>query len=316
MKHLESALTKDNEWFGYFLMLTIIPFVSQLPAILPFIIIKTITPLPEGVDESMVDLMNPVSYGVNPTIALALMIFPFITMLIGFIACYKPFHGRNFKNVINGTTSIRWRRIIIGFAVCFVVASFFLVVDYYMNIKKYELRLNWRALIPLAVVSFLLIPFQAFYEEIVFRGYIAQGVGRLFKNRLVVILVPSLLFALLHAFNPEVEKHGFWAMMPFYFIAGLTYAIISILDDGIELAMGLHAANNIFSSIFIVTEDSVFQTEALLLLKNVEINTEYLPFILSQIIIVGAIAFKYRWKLKTLFTKVGDDDKELEFAQV
>ena len=29
MKHLESALTKDNEWFGYFLMLTIIPFVSQ-----------------------------------------------------------------------------------------------------------------------------------------------------------------------------------------------------------------------------------------------------------------------------------------------
>jgi membrane protease YdiL (CAAX protease family) len=313
MKHLESALTKDNEWFSYFLMLFIIPFLAQIPASIPLFVAKSITPLPEGVDESTIEIMNPSSYGLDSTLGLILILLPFIGMLVAFVLMFKPLHGRSYKFVINGTTAIRWRRVLIGFAVCFVVSLFFLVVDYYLNINEYELRLNWKNLIPLAFVSFLFIPFQAFYEEIVFRGYIAQGIARLTKSRIAVLIIPTILFALLHSFNPEVEKHGFWAMMPFYFIAGLSYAFISILDDGIELAMGLHAANNVFSSIFVVTADSVFQTDALLFLKEVDINREYLPFILSELIIIGAIAYKYRWRLKTLLTKVVKEESEVSF---
>ncbi|WP_289053444.1 CPBP family intramembrane glutamic endopeptidase [Carboxylicivirga marina] len=304
MKHLESAFKGENEWWKYLLMLTIIPFFAQLPAAIPFLIARAITDLPEGVKEEDVSLMLPETYGLNSSVGLALMVFVFICMLIAFVVLYKPFHGQSFKNVLNGTNTIRWRRIIIGFAVCFVVEAFFLVTDYYLNINDYEMRLNWDALIPLAIVSFLLIPFQAAYEEIMFRGYIARGVARLTRNRLAVIIIPTILFALLHAFNPEVDKHGFWMMMPFYAIVGLSYAIISVLDDGIEIAIGLHAANNVFSSVFVTTEDSALKTDALLFLKEVNVPEEILPFIIVQVIIFAAIAFKYRWKIKTLFTKI------------
>ncbi|MCG8582896.1 MAG: CPBP family intramembrane metalloprotease [Bacteroidales bacterium] len=316
MKHLESALSNNKEWFSYFLMLVIIPVVAQIPVALPYLIIRGVTSLPDGGDESLSIIMNPANYGIDSTIGLGLIILPFIFMLVAFMVVFRPLHGRSFKTVINGTTVIRWRRILIGFAVCFVVLLFFLVVDYYLNIKKYEMRLNWKALIPLAVVSFVLIPFQAFYEEIVFRGYIAQGIGRLTGNRFLVVIIPTLLFALLHSFNPEVTRYGFWQMMPFYFIGGLSYALISVLDDGIELAMGMHAANNVFSSIFVTMEGSVFKTEALLYMKEIDISTEYVPFILTELIVFGAIAYKYRWRFKTLVTKIEGKDTGVSLVQV
>ena len=85
----------------------------------------------------------------------------------------------------------------------------------------------------------------------------------------------SILFGLMHALNPEVKEFGFFTMMPQYILFGLIFGIITILDDGIEAAMGAHAANNIFLSIMVTNSSSALQTPALYEQQNIYPWTEF-----------------------------------------
>ena len=67
----------------------------------------------------------------------------------------------------------------------------------------------------------------------------------------------------MHVMNPEIKEFGFLTMMPQYISFGLLFGIISVLDNGIELAIGAHAANNIFLSIFVTQKSSTLQTVAM-----------------------------------------------------
>jgi len=311
MNHLESAYLGQNQWWKYLLMLAVIPLLAQLVGALPLFITQSVQSYRHGIDSSSINALDFASYGVNSTFGLFLLIVPFIVSLLFFIKFFKPLHKKAYTTVINGTSTIRWRRIIIGMAVWGIIMAFTLVVDYYLNIDNYELRLNLKKLIPLALVSIVFIPLQAFYEEILIRGYLAQGIGRITKNRIVVIIIPSLLFALLHGSNPEVEKFGFWLMMSQYFTIAVIYALVSVFDDGIELAMGAHAINNVFLSIFVVTDGSVFQTDALLKMIEVDPFKEFVTLVIASFVFIGALAFKYKWSFKTLTTKITDTDQSV-----
>ncbi len=304
MKHLESAYSGQNEWWKYILLILISFIGGQFVGGIPLLIVLGVAGVSGNVSSETIQSMDFTAMGINSTLGLALIIMPFIVALVLFVALFKGFHGRTFTSVINGTRRIRWRRVIVGAAVWGIIMTFMLVVDYYMNIDNYELRLNWNALIVLALVSILLIPFQAFYEEVLFRGYLAQGVGRLFKNRILVLVIPSILFALMHGTNPEIQKFGFWVMMPQYFIMGLVYALISVFDDGIELAMGAHAVNNVFISMFVTAEGMAFQTDALLKAHEIDPSKELGTLLIASAVFVGALAFKYRWQLSALFRKI------------
>lgn len=83
-------------------------------------------------------------------------------------------------------------------------------------------------------------------------------------------MIPAVIFALIHSFNPKVKEFGFWTSMPGYLTFGLVFGIASVLDDGIEVAIGAHSINNVLSSIFVTSKSSVLQTPALLLQKEVE----------------------------------------------
>ncbi len=194
MSHLESAYLGKNQWWKYLLMIVVIPVLAQLIGSLPLFIAQTVYKINSGIDTGTVDAIDFTSYSSNSTFGLLLLLIPFLVSLLIFVNLFKPLHEKSYTTVINGTSVIRWRRIIIGFVMWLVIMAFVVVVDYYLNINNYEVRFNLRALIPLAIVSLLLIPFQAFYEEILIRGYVAQGVGRLTKNRIAVIIIPSLFF--------------------------------------------------------------------------------------------------------------------------
>ena len=74
------------------------------------------------------------------------------------------------------------------------------------------------------------------------------------KNRWFPLIMTSILFGLMHGLNPEVKEFGLLTMMPQYILFGLIFGIITILDDGIEAAMGAHAANNIFLCIMVTNK--------------------------------------------------------------
>ena len=90
-----------------------------------------------------------------------------------------------------------------------------------------------------------------------------QGLGIIFKNRWVPLLVTSFIFGLMHLGNPEVEKLG-PGIMVFYIGTGLFLGIITLMDEGMELALGFHAANNLVTALLVTADWTAFQTDSIL----------------------------------------------------
>ena len=75
-------------------------------------------------------------------------------------------------------------------------------------------------------------------------------------------MLTGILFGLMHAANPEVETLGY-GVMSYYIMTGIFLGFIVLMDDGLELSMGYHAANNIFAALILTNEWQAFQTDAL-----------------------------------------------------
>ncbi|MGZ2369705.1 CPBP family intramembrane glutamic endopeptidase [Ancylomarina sp. YFZ004] len=308
MRFLERALRGPNEWWKYLLL-----------PIIAFVIANTIGGIPLGIAVIFGTVnggtLNPDNagdlsgLGLDPNLSLFLLMFPFIIGLIGFILLLKPFHKRSVKEVINGTQSIRWNRFFYSAAVWAIISGLMMFFDYSMNPEYYELNLNWSLFLPLIVISLLIIPFQTSFEELIFRGYLAQGVARWTRNRWLVALLPAIVFGLLHMFNPEVKEYGFWIAMPQYIIFGLVFGLMAVLDDGIETAMGAHAANNIFISIFVTAKASVLQTPALFVNNHVDPKKDLIMMILAAVVIIAILAKKYKWNFAIMNQRI-EGEKE------
>jgi hypothetical protein len=99
----------------------------------------------------------------------------------------------------------------------------------------------------------------------------------------------------MHAFNPEVEEFGFFTMMAQYILFGLIFGIVTILDDGIEAAIGAHAANNIFLCIFVTHESSALQTPALYEQQILYPFTEFASLLITGIIFLVILKMIFKW---------------------
>jgi membrane protease YdiL (CAAX protease family) len=120
----------------------------------------------------------------------------------------------------------------------------------------------------------------------------------------LVILIPASLFALLHSFNPEVEEFGFWAAMPQYLIFGLLFGIIAVLDDGIELAIGMHTANNLLGSLLVTFKSSTLRTDAVFEQLNINPMEDTLAVLAAGVIAVIYFTYRYKWKFNVLNRKI------------
>ncbi len=150
-----------------------------------------------------------------------------------------------------------------------------------------------------------MIPLQAGFEEILFRGYLIQGFAFFSHNRWLPIVVTSVLFGLMHGLNPEVKEYGFLTMIPQYVFFGLVFAILTMMDDGIELAIGAHTANNAFLSIFITNKDSALQTPAMY--EQLEYNPlkEFWGLVVMSLDLYCHNGIVYKWKdLRKLYGRI------------
>lgn len=252
--------------------------------------------------------VNPNNYsvlGFDPNTLLVMMLFPFIAGLLAFIILIKPLNNRTLKLTINGGKKIRWNRFFVSALIWLILSAIYLFM--YMKIDPSNFTLNNKTttLITLSVISLLFIPFQAAFEEVIFRGYLMQGFSTILRNRWFPLLMTSILFGLMHALNPEVKEFGFMTMMPQYILFGLIFGVITILDDGIEAAMGAHAVNNVFICIMVTNESSALQTPALFRQINVFPWTEFTGLLISGIVFVLVLKILFGWNdFSVLFKKI------------
>jgi uncharacterized protein len=298
MNHLESAFKSKNHVWRYIVMLLLIFIVvntiGSIPVIIPLVLQYLKDP---GIITKLGENAQDLSIlGLGPNMSFFVMVFPFVAGLIAFIILVKPLHERSFKAIVNGTRKIRWDRFFISAAVWFVIQSIFLFVYIKADPSNFSLNNTSVSLISLIVIAVLFIPFQASFEEVIFRGYFMQGFAVLVKNRWFPLLITSLLFGLMHSFNPEVREYGFLTMIPQYLIFGLIFGIITLVDDGIEAAMGAHTVNNIFVCIMVTQKSAALQTPALFEQHTVNPWSDFLGLLISGIVFFFVLKRIFKWE--------------------
>jgi hypothetical protein len=135
------------------------------------------------------------------------------------------------------------------------------LVDVQLAPDDYKWNFNMEPFLILAVIAIIMIPIQTSMEEYFFRGYMMQGIGVMAKNRWVPLVVTSMLFGGMHIFNPEVSKLGY-GIMVFYCGTGFFLGILTLMDEGLELALGFHAANNLTAALLVTADWTAFQTDS------------------------------------------------------
>jgi membrane protease YdiL (CAAX protease family) len=301
---LTAPFKGKNSFWRYFTG-SVTPFiVSNLIGAIPLAVV-IIAYAGDGVMPARGGMPDFEAMGINLNFGFFLTVFPFVLAFFTLALLIKPLNDRSFGTVINGGKKIRWGRIFFSAAVWTAVAALWLFYSMRTDPGSYVLNNTSTSLITLAILALTMIPLQAGFEEILFRGYLIQGFAFFSHNRWLPIVVTSVLFGLMHGLNPEVKEYGFFIMMPQYIFFGLVFAVLTMMDDGIELAIGAHAANNAFLSVFITNKDSALQTSSIYEQLEYDPIMEFGGLVAMSLLFIAIMAIVYKWKdIRKLYGRI------------
>jgi len=260
--------------------------------------------MPSAIDEFYGGNPDFSLFHIDKNIGLILMILIFAGVWLMLWLSVKFLHKRPFTSLITPLKCINYRKILFAFGFWLVLSVVFESILYAWQPDSYSIQFNWKSFIPLLLIGLVILPIQTTAEELVFRGYLLQGIAHFYKAPWLALLITSILFGLIHSANPEIQEYGIVPMQLYYITAGLFLGIITILDDGLELAIGIHAAINFFGAVISSYEGSVFQTDTILSTSYVNPWVALIMFLVAAVIFMLICNKKYQWKpLDALFSK-------------
>ncbi|WP_053992989.1 CPBP family intramembrane glutamic endopeptidase [Mangrovimonas sp. TPBH4] len=234
----------------------------------------------------------------EPNLNLFLMLLSFAFGLAGVLFVAKTIHHQSIRSLTTSRPKIDWKRFWFAFIFWGVVSTGLSLLDYFMNPEGYVLNFSLVPFLILCAVAIVMVPLQTSFEEYLFRGYLMQGIGVITKNKWMPLLLTSVVFGGLHIANPEVTQLGY-IIMVYYIGTGLFLGILTLMDEGVELALGFHAANNLFTALLVTADWTAFQTHSIL--KDMSSPTEagfmdvFVPVFVLFPILLFVFAKKYNW---------------------
>jgi membrane protease YdiL (CAAX protease family) len=194
------------------------------------------------------------------------MLLPFVLVFFGLVLYLRFAHQRPVLSIFTTAKRFRWWRFFFfsGFLLLFFFTTTFLEAQLTGDTQQIRWNFKFSEFWPLLCVGGLMIPLQAAAEELIFRVYALQGLYLRTKSAWASILISALLFAFMHISNPEIAAMGYELLL-YYLMAGIFLALISVQDDGLELALAFHIFNNLFGVLVVSSSWHVFHTEALFL---------------------------------------------------
>ncbi|WP_335965320.1 CPBP family intramembrane glutamic endopeptidase [Galbibacter sp. PAP.153] len=290
--YLKQVFNYKHEFWRYLLVSLIIIFVSQImqiPFVLAIVYKEGAGILTSGDTTALLSVLEP-------NLNLFLMLLPFAVCLPLLFVLVKVFHSQSITSLTTGRKKIDWKRIFFSFVLWASISGVLIMVDVYVSPEDYQLNFKLVPFLILFVIGTLLIPLQTSLEEYIFRGYLMQGFAGLFLNRWAPLLMTSLIFGSLHAFNPEVYQLGY-GIMVYYIGTGLFLGILTLMDDGMELGLGFHAANNLITALLVTADWTAFQTHSIY--KDVstpELGYDvFVPIFVVFPILLMVFSKKYNW---------------------
>ncbi len=267
-RYLDLVLEGRNEWWCYLLGVATVAFFWLVLGYIPYVLLRR-----AGLTEPPFDF-----------VAVNLSIF---VMLAGLAVAVKMIHRRSLHSLVTAGDRIDWARIARGAVVWLVLATVAAAIEHMLYPGRYYLSFDAGRFPAYVALVLALTPMQSAVEELVFRGYVMQGLGLLTRRPLAIAVLSSLAFTAPHLLNPEVQEHGAVIMAANYFAIGMLLASVTLREGRLELAIGLHAANNVFLALIANYEGSALMTESVFTARELD------PAYSLATLVVGAAAFHW-----------------------
>lgn len=192
---------------------------------------------------------------------------PYLFYILGIYITLRWLHKRQFMSLFGADKKVRWPRFWQAFVIWFGIISALVFIGYLIEPENFEFAFKPAEWLLLLAFALIFTPLQTSAEEFFFRGYILQGLGLITKQPLILMIINGVLFMLPHLGNPEVQR-GFLWMALYYFSFGVFCCFLTLKDNRLELALGVHAATNL-SHLIVTTKDSTLPFPAIWIIKDV-----------------------------------------------
>jgi hypothetical protein len=286
--YIEQAYKGDNA--SWKVILTVL--LSTGIFIMNFIVFLFITP--EELEKTY-EMMR----SLPPIVNLVGNLAPFVFLVLLLIFLVIVLHKRNFVSLTTARKKIDFSRIFFSAGLIIIISLVLFGIGYYISPEGIEWNFKPIKFLTLVLVSLVLFPFQIGFEEYLFRGYLMQQFGILVKNKWFPLILTSIMFGLMHSANPEVAEMGYITMV-LYIGFGLLMGIMTLMDDGLELALGFHLGNNLMAALLITSDWSAIQADAMF--KNTfesasgdAINEMLISVFITFPLILFVLSKKYGW---------------------
>lgn len=291
---IEQGNHSENKFWKYLLGSVFIIGASlfgQIPLLIG-VMLKTF-----GQGKIMPESENDLMDLFDSNVALFLIMISFVFAVGGIYLVVRYLHKQSMLSIITSRKKTDWNRIWFSFTIWALLSIVSTLVMYFDNPKDFVFNFQAVPFLGLLVIAALMIPIQTTCEELVFRGYLMQGFGNLAQNKWFPLIMTSVIFGSMHIFNPEVQKMGYIILI-YYIGTGLMLGIMTLMDEGMELSLGFHAANNLIGALLVTSDWSALQTHSIF--KDVSEPSAGIDVIVPVVVIYPILLWvfskKYQWK--------------------
>lgn len=153
----------------------------------------------------------------------------------------------------------------------------FTLIHWHLVPSAYTLTprtMGFGTILAIWLASLALLPLQTSVEELLFRIlparlFAPRSLPKTWPGRVALSLFSAGFFILPHLTNPEVLAAGSPVpLLSFYALFGFGAMYLSLVHGGFETALGIHAANNLLTALFVSYPVSVLPAHPLLLAQG------------------------------------------------
>lgn len=298
MNYIQQAYKGKNSWWRWFVVLLVLlsPYLFGLYEYF------------FEYDKQLKGIESLKNYSGNTSDLILKPLTPYLFYLPLLFLGVKFIHKRSMLSVINSVKNIRFQRVFFAFVSLGVLLILLFVLEYYLYPERFVYQFKQKEFLTLLAIVFFLSPIKVAFQEIFFRGYLMQGLARLLGSKWLAILFVAILFGVFFSLHAQSDYLEF-NLLFFYIMTDVFLGVIVLMDEGVELAIGMNWVNNILAFTLVSYEWMILKTDSLFVdLSSVPnyIFQLYIPVFLLYPLYIFILSKTYGWKQwkEKLFTKV------------
>lgn len=191
----------------------------------------------------------------NDPVGMAVQLGGFVLPTVAVALALPIVHSRSLASLLGARARLlgQGRRVLMALMALLAVLLILPPYDMGGQIEENMPFGQWLTFLPL---SLTLVLIQTSAEEILFRGYLQQGLAARFKSPLIWIGLPSLLFGFGHYMPSEAGENA-WLIVASATFYGLVMADLTARAGSLGPAIALHFVNNVFALLILATPTSL-----------------------------------------------------------